>query len=350
MALRVRAPAASRDRWVHPALTRRLCARAIAALARQDADRRGPSGRGLSHAGDLGCCDGWRRHRNFGAGANRLRHTRLSGAILFALRSDLYRHLQTLSPAFYGGQRMGDLLSRRDGDVAEIQRFAVDSPLVALCSVIGLVGAVVLMATLSWKLSLLVLVLVPIEVVWLRWMRRKVEARTRTVRERSADLSSFLVETLPAMKFIQASNQEAKERGRLDAVGSRYLDELLLLQRTEFLTHAVPATLTSLTRATAFLVGGGWVIGGEWQLGALIAFSTYLGMATGPVNSLLGLYVAVRGGRAAAASEPQARVGDERGGGAARPARRRALACGRAGGLDATQGLDRLSRCLAVLG
>lgn len=228
------------------------------------------------------------------AGINRLRHTRLSGAILFALRSDLYRHLQTLSPAFYGRQRMGDLLSRLDGDVAEIQRFAVDSLLVALSSVIGLVGAVVLMATLSWKLSLLVLMLVPIEVVWLRWMRRKVEAHTRTVRERSADLSSFLVETLPAMKFIQASNQEAKERGQLDALGSRYLDELLLLQRTEFLTHAVPATLTSLTRATAFLVGGWWVIGGEWQLGALIAFSTYLGMATGPVNSLLGLYVAVR--------------------------------------------------------
>lgn len=228
------------------------------------------------------------------AGVNRLLHTRLSGTILFALRSDLYRHLQTLSPAFYARQRTGDLLSRLDGDVAEIQRFAVDSLFAALSSVIGLVGAVVLMLTLSWQLSLLVLLLVPVEVAWLRWMRRKVEARTRTVRERSADLSSFLVETLPAMKFIQASNQEARERRRLDALGGRYLDELLRLQRTEFVTHAVPATLTSLTRATAFLVGGWWVIGGEWQLGALIAFSTYLGMATGPVNSLLGLYVAVR--------------------------------------------------------
>ncbi|MCV2218697.1 ABC transporter ATP-binding protein [Thauera sp. Sel9] len=228
------------------------------------------------------------------AGVNRQLHTRLSGRILFALRSDLYRHLQTLSPAFYGRQRMGDLMSRLDGDVAEIQRFAVDSLFAAVSSVIGLVGALVLMLSLSWQLSLLVLVLVPLEAAWLRWMRRKVEARTRTVRERAADVSSFLVETLPAMKFIQASRREADERARLDRLGERYLGDLLRLQRTEFFTQAVPSTLTSLTRAAAFLIGGWWVIEGSWQLGALIAFSTYLGMATGPVNSLLGLYVAIQ--------------------------------------------------------
>nr|WP_286206721.1 ABC transporter ATP-binding protein [Thauera linaloolentis] len=228
------------------------------------------------------------------AGVNRQLHTRLSGRILFALRSDLYRHLQTLSPAFYGRQRMGDLMSRLDGDVAEIQRFAVDSLFAAVSSVIGLVGALALMLSLSWELSLLVLLLVPAETAWLRWMRRKVEARTRTVRERAADMSSFLVETLPAMKFIQASRRETDERARLDGLGGRYLDDLLRLQWTEFLTQAVPSTLTSLTRAAAFLIGGWWVIEGSWQLGALIAFSTYLGMATGPVNSLLGLYVAVQ--------------------------------------------------------
>nr|WP_232502226.1 ABC transporter ATP-binding protein [Azoarcus olearius] len=228
------------------------------------------------------------------AGANRLLHTRLSGRILFALRSDLYGHLQTLSPAFYARQRLGDLIARLDGDVAEIQRFAVDSLFAALSSVLGLVGTVALMLTLSWKLSLLLLVLVPLEVLWLRRMRRRLEGEVRATRERAADVSSFLVETLPAMKFIQASGQQARERQRLDALGVRYLDDLLRLQRSEFLTAAVPGTLTSWTRAAAFLVGGWWVIDGDWQLGALIAFSTYLGMATGPVNTLLGLYVAVR--------------------------------------------------------
>ncbi|MFK0032654.1 ABC transporter ATP-binding protein [Pseudomonas monteilii] len=228
------------------------------------------------------------------AGVNRYLHTRLSGRILFALRDDLYRHLQQLSPTFYGRRRMGDILSRLDGDVAEIQRFAVDSLFSAVSAVIGLVGAVTLMLMLSWQLSLLLALLVPIEVLWLRWMRRKVEREVRNLRERSADVSSFLVETLPAMKFIQASGQQGREAGRLDQLGQGYMRQLLKVQVTEFFTQAIPGTLTSWCRACAFLVGGWWVIQGTWQLGALIAFSTYMGMAVGPVQSLLGLYVAVQ--------------------------------------------------------
>ncbi|WP_194790655.1 ABC transporter ATP-binding protein [Pseudomonas sp. UFMG81] len=228
------------------------------------------------------------------AGVNRYLHTRLSGRILFALRDDLYRHLQQLSPTFYGRRRTGDILSRLDGDVAEIQRFAVDSLFSAVSAVIGLVGALALMLLLSWQLSLLLALLVPLEVLWLRWMRRKVEREVRSLRERSADVSSFLVETLPAMKFIQASGQQRREAERLERLGQGYMGQLLKVQLTEFFTQAVPGTLTSWCRACAFLVGGWWVIQGTWQLGALIAFSTYLGMAVGPVQSLLGLYVAVQ--------------------------------------------------------
>ncbi|MCK9801393.1 ABC transporter ATP-binding protein/permease [Pseudomonas sp. MAFF 302030] len=228
------------------------------------------------------------------SGINRYLHTRLSGRILFALRDDLYRHLQTLSPSFYGQRRIGDLMSRLDGDVAEIQRFAVDSLFSAVSSVVGLVCAVVMLLTLSWKLSLLVLVLIPLDILWLRWMRRKVERDVRQLRERSADVSSFMVETLPVMKFIQSAGQQQRESRRLEMLGQGYMGQLLRLQITEFFTQAVPGTLTSLARACAFLIGGYWVVQGAWQLGALIAFSTYLGMAVGPVQSLLGLYVAIQ--------------------------------------------------------
>ena len=228
------------------------------------------------------------------SGMNRYLHTRLSGRILFSLRDDLYRHLQTLSPSFYAQRRIGDVMSRLDGDVAEIQRFAVDSLFSAVSSVVGLICAVAMLVTLSWKLSLLVLVLIPFDILWLRWMRRKVERDVRRLRECSADVSSFMVETLPVMKFIQSAGQQKRESNRLEALGQGYMQQLLKLQITEFFTQAVPGTLTSLARACAFLLGGYWVVQGTWQLGALIAFSTYLGMAVGPVQSLLGLYVAIQ--------------------------------------------------------
>ena len=228
------------------------------------------------------------------SGVNRYLHTRLSGRILFALRDALYQHLQKLSPNFYSQWRMGDLFARLDGDVAEIQRFAVDALFSAISNLLGLIGALILLISLSWELALLVAILVPIELLWLRWMRRKVERNSRELRERASDISSFMVETLPAMKFIQAAVQEQREAKRLQHLSGNYLQQLLKLQLTEFFTQAVPNFLTSITRACAFIIGGYWVIQGSWQLGALIAFSTYLGMVIGPAQSLLGLYVSIQ--------------------------------------------------------
>ncbi|MDM1708867.1 ABC transporter ATP-binding protein [Thiopseudomonas alkaliphila] len=228
------------------------------------------------------------------SGVSRYFHTRLSGRILFSLRDALYQHLQKLSPSFYSQWRMGDLFTRLDGDVAEIQRFAVDALFSAISNLLGLLGALILLVSLSWKLALLVLVLVPLELLWLRWMRRKVESNSRALREKASDISSFMVETLPAMKFIQAAVQEEREARRLRELSGNYLQQLLRLQLTEFFTQAVPNLLTSITRATAFIIGGYWVIQGTWQLGALIAFSTYLGMVIGPAQSLLGLYVSIQ--------------------------------------------------------
>ncbi|MDR7152761.1 ATP-binding cassette subfamily B protein [Hydrogenophaga palleronii] len=228
------------------------------------------------------------------AGLNRYLHTRLSAAVLFDLRQDLFAHLQRLSPAFWARWRTGDVMSRLDGDMSEIQRFAVDSLFAVLSNLLGLVGAVGWMLWLSWELTLLVAMLLPLEWWWLRRMRPRVADGTRALRERSGDVSSFFVELLPALKFVQASRQEGREAQRLDRLHAGYLSSLLRLQIIEFVTHAVPGQLTAWTRALAFLIGGAWVIDGQWALGSLIAFSTYLGMATGPVNSLLGWYVGLQ--------------------------------------------------------
>jgi ATP-binding cassette, subfamily B, bacterial len=228
------------------------------------------------------------------AGLNRYLHTKLSAAVLFDLRRDVFAHLQRLSPAFWARRRTGDVMSRLDGDMAEIQRFAVDSLFALLSNLLGLLGAVAWMLWLSWELTLLVALLLPLEWWWLRRMRPRVVDGTRTLRERSTDVSSFFVEVLPALKFVQASRQEAREAQRLDGLHAGYLSSLLRLQIIEFATHAVPGQLTAWTRALAFLIGGAWVIEGQWALGSLVAFSTYLGMASGPVNSLLGWYVGLQ--------------------------------------------------------
>lgn len=225
------------------------------------------------------------------SGYNRIQHTKLSGNVLFALREDVYRHLQTLTPRFFSSQRTGDMISRMDRDVTEIQRFAVDTLFTTTSGLLGLLGTLGMLLFLSWKMTLVLLVLIPLELVYLKWIRPKVQSRNRKVRERTADISSFFAETLPAMKFIQTAAAESREAKNLGNLNRLFMGDLIQLQITEFMASAIPSILVSTTRALVFLLGGYWVIQGQFELGSLIAFSAYLAMALGPVQSLLGLYL-----------------------------------------------------------
>ena len=227
-------------------------------------------------------------------GLNRYQHVGVSADILFALRLALFRHLQRLPPTFYARWRSGDLVARLDGDVAEIQRFAVDALLAAISATVGLIGALTLMIALSWQLSVIAFVLLPLEFLFLRRMRPRVEATTRALRERGSDLAAFLVERFAAMKFAQSVAAEAREAGGLDGLQGHFRRDLLRQQMTGYVAGAVPGFLTTASNALVFVIGGWLVIQGALTLGTLVAFTAYLGRATGPVQSLLGLYVAAQ--------------------------------------------------------
>ncbi|MCK4867220.1 MAG: ABC transporter ATP-binding protein, partial [Alphaproteobacteria bacterium] len=231
------------------------------------------------------------------SGVNRWQYVDLSARVLFALRESVFAHLQRLSPAWYARARGGDVLQRLDGDVAEIQRFAIDALLSLVNGIIALTGTLVLMAMLNWKLSLLALAIIPAQLLFLRYMRPRIEERTRTVRERASDLTSFVMESLSAMKLVQAVGGEARQAEALGGLHETYRGDLLRQQMTGFVTTAVPGLLTTLSTAIVFSIGGWMVIEGELTLGALIAFSIYMARASGPVQTLLGLYVATRRAR-----------------------------------------------------
>ncbi len=226
------------------------------------------------------------------AAVNRIRHTRLSGEVLFALREDVYEHLLTLPTAFFHKQRAGDIISRLDRDVAEIQRFAVDTLFSTFSALIGLICATTMMLYLNWQLSLILLVLIPVEFSYLYHMRPKVEKRNIDVRNSGADISAFFAEKVPAIKFIQSMASEKQELSKLGALNRAFLNKLIALQKTEIWTSAIPSSLVSISRTGIFIIGGYWVIQGEFSIGGLIAFTTYVGMAIAPTQSLLGLYLA----------------------------------------------------------
>jgi len=226
------------------------------------------------------------------SGLNRWLYVGLSGRILFRLREDVYRRLITLAPDFFGRWRTGDIVSRLDGDVAEVQRFSTDSLLAVVNGTLALVGSLVIMLLLSWQLTLVAFALLPLQVIFLRYMRPRVEKGSRKLRERSADVGSFFFETLSSVKFIQSMSGGNREAARLSNLNYAYLDDLLHLQIITHVTGGVPGLLTSAATATVFIIGGYYVTSGAATIGTLIAFSAYMARATGPIQTFLGLYVA----------------------------------------------------------
>jgi len=226
------------------------------------------------------------------SGINRWLYVGLSGRILFRLREDVYARLMKLSPVFFGRWRTGDIVSRLDGDVAEVQRFSTDSLLAVVNGALALTGSLAIMLVLSWQLTLIAFALLPLQIIFLRRMRPRVEQGSLHLREKSADISSFFFETLSSVKFIQSMSGGPGEQQRLSGLNKSYLDELLKLQVVNHMTGGIPGLLTVSATALVFIVGGYYVTSGEATIGTLIAFSAYMARATGPVQTFLGLYVA----------------------------------------------------------
>ena len=122
-----------------------------------------------------------------------LRYTRVSADILFDMRLALYRHLQRLSPRFFASTRLGDIMSRINNDISEIQRVASEVVLATLGNVIFLVGSLGMLVLLDLRLFLLSILFLPPSLWALVRYRRRLEGRVRTVRERRADIGSFLL-------------------------------------------------------------------------------------------------------------------------------------------------------------
>lgn len=218
------------------------------------------------------------------------RYVRLSAECLFDMRLAVYRHLQSLSPRFFAKSKLGDIVSRINNDIGEVQRICSDSLLSALSNILFLAGSLLMMAVINLRLFFASVVFLPISVFALRRYQSRLTVQTRTLRERSADLGSFLIESLMAMRLIVASGAEHREANEFRRRNSSFVDALLSMQMTAFFASALPGTVLTLSIAVAFLYGGKLVVDGRLTVGWLVAFMAYHMRLLGPVQVLLSTY------------------------------------------------------------
>jgi ATP-binding cassette, subfamily B, bacterial len=217
------------------------------------------------------------------------RYVKISAAMLFDLRLALFRHLQTLSPRFYANRRLGDIMSRLNNDAGEVQRVSADTLLSVLSNTAFLIGGIAMMLWMNWRLFLVGVVLVPACVyAFLRYQRR-LTALTKTLRERSAELGSFFVESIMGMRTVTSLNAAENERHRFRERNDAFVDTMLQVQIASFLTGALPGAILAAATAAVFLYGGWLIIEGRMTIGTLVAFMAYHARLLSPVQNLMSL-------------------------------------------------------------
>ena len=218
-------------------------------------------------------------------------YVRISALVLFDMRLALYRHLQTLSPRFWASRKLGDVVSRINNDIAEVQRVSADSLLSVLSNVVFLIGSAAIMIALSPRLFLVSVAAVPAGIWALQhYQHRSGSARAGGSRAqlRYRKFSAGNIARNPSGSNLGA--RESREVERFRARNQSFLDALMRMQLASFLSGAVPGTILTLSTAAIFLYGGKLVIDRQLSIGALVAVMSYHLRLLSPVQNLMSLY------------------------------------------------------------
>jgi ATP-binding cassette subfamily B protein len=219
----------------------------------------------------------------------------IGSRVVLSMRTRLFDHIQQMPLAFFTRTQTGALVSRLNGDVAGAQSAFTD----VLSSVIGNIITVALtlgaMFFLSWRITLISLVLIPLFVLPAKFMGRKLQAITRESYDLNATMNNTMIErfNVAGAQLAKLYGRRADEMTTFEARAKRVADigvKRALMGRIFFTALTL---LGSLATAIAFGWGGVLTIRHAMDLGALVAMVSYLGRLYGPITSLSNIQVTV---------------------------------------------------------
>lgn len=213
----------------------------------------------------------------------------LEQKVVFDIRSHVYRSLQTLSLNYYENRSTGEIMSRVNDDVTYVERIFVDGIEQCVTAALTLVGILIIMFALHWKLALASLIPLPFLILGAWKYTFKAHDLYHRVRERAAKMNGILQDTLSGIKETLAFNRQGHEIQRFEERSEAYCKGTLDVMRLWAVYSPAMMFLGSLGTAVIVLYGIGLVRGGEITVGTLVAFIGYLALFYTPINQLHSL-------------------------------------------------------------
>ena len=203
------------------------------------------------------------------------------------IRRDLFRHMQTLGYDFYDHNRTGQLMSRLTSDLFEITELAHHGPEDLLISILTIIGALIFMFSIEWRLALVVAVILPILLVTVTLRRRKMSAVSKGVKGRTAAINAEIESSLSGFRTAKAFANEEIEFEKFDEANARFKISKREFHKEMGLFNGTLEFFLTLLSVGVIAVGGYLYMKKELEMVDLLTFSLYISTFTSPVRKLV---------------------------------------------------------------
>lgn len=200
----------------------------------------------------------------------------LSQNIAFELRNDLFSKIQRLSFSYHDKNRTGQLMIRATDDVEKLRLFLGQGLLLALQSVLLLVGALALLVFTNWKLTLVILPLLPIALISFMVFGGLAQPLFGEVQRRLAKVNTILQENIAGFKVVKASVSEQREQAKFRHAIDYELEQRMRIMRVFTMLFPFIFLVSNLGQAAIMYFGGRQILDGTLTLGEWQKFSLYL--------------------------------------------------------------------------
>lgn len=222
----------------------------------------------------------------------------LSRRVEEGLRNTMFNHIQILSARYFDRVKTGDIMAHATNDIQQV-RMATGMGLVALNDAIVMGSAAIgFMLYINIRLTLFVLIPMPLIVLGTRFFSRKMHKRYQDVQAAFADITEAARERFAGIRVIKAYSLEKNEEAQLQKLSQRYIDRNISLVKVTGSFYPMMVFFTNISLAIVLFLGGRQTIAFTITPGDFVAFISYLGLLTWPMMAMGWVINLIQRGRA----------------------------------------------------
>ncbi len=202
------------------------------------------------------------------------------------IRKDLFRHMQELSFDFYDENRTGQLMARLTSDLFELTELAHHGPEDLLTSVLTIFGALAVMASIRWQLAVVVACMIPVFLVVVMLMRKRMGRASRKAKEKVGYINQEIESSLSGVRTAKAFANEPVENARFNAANEQFKTSKREFHKAMGTFHSSVEFFLCSLNVVIVGIGGYYVMRGQMDYRDLLTFTLYISSFVSPMRKL----------------------------------------------------------------